>query len=115
VSLKEIQKQIQIPGKGQNETLEIANPVEHTWPVTVTVQGHVPENGTCSSHFSEVLSKFRDVGLESFLRICQPSLLLIISRLAMEVRKQLLVRKTHNLEFFVLPLDCLVMLKSKCL
>jgi hypothetical protein len=40
----------QIPGKGHNKTLEIANPVEHTRAANGVIRGHVPENGgTCGS------------------------------------------------------------------
>jgi hypothetical protein len=34
-----------IPAKGQNETLGIVNPLEHTRAATDAVDGHVPENG----------------------------------------------------------------------
>jgi hypothetical protein len=48
MSLNEIIKQYQIPGKGQNETLEIVNPAKRTTAATDAVDGHVPENGgTC--------------------------------------------------------------------
>jgi hypothetical protein len=36
---------MEVPGKGQNETLEIVNPLEHTTTATDAVDGHVPENG----------------------------------------------------------------------
>jgi hypothetical protein len=52
MSLKEIRKSLQIAGKGENEILEIDNPMEHTMTVTETFEGHVPEDrGTCDSHF----------------------------------------------------------------
>jgi hypothetical protein len=35
----------QFPGKGHNETLELANSLEQTPPVTPVIQSHVPENG----------------------------------------------------------------------
>jgi hypothetical protein len=38
-------KESQISGKGQNETLEIVNPLKHTTASTDAVDGHVPENG----------------------------------------------------------------------
>jgi hypothetical protein len=51
VSLNEIKKQFQIAGKGDTETLEIANPMEHTTVATDDTSGHVPENGgTCVIH-----------------------------------------------------------------
>jgi hypothetical protein len=43
--LNEGRKQFQIPGKGQNETLEIFNLVEHTTAATEAVDVHVPGNG----------------------------------------------------------------------
>jgi hypothetical protein len=45
MSLNEIKKQCQIPGKGQNETLEIVNPLNDAWIAVDAVDGHVPENG----------------------------------------------------------------------
>jgi hypothetical protein len=45
VSLNHIIKNIAIAGKGQNETLEIVNPVKHTKSATDAIDGHVPENG----------------------------------------------------------------------
>jgi hypothetical protein len=48
VSSKERGKEIQIPGKGHNETLEIVNPLKHMTAATDAVDGHVPKNGgTC--------------------------------------------------------------------
>jgi hypothetical protein len=48
MSLNGIVKERQIPGKGNNETLEIVNPMEYTTVVTEAADGHVPENGgTC--------------------------------------------------------------------
>jgi hypothetical protein len=48
MSSQTIKKEMQIQGKGQNAIVEIINPMEHTPPVSVTVQGHVPEiGGTC--------------------------------------------------------------------
>jgi hypothetical protein len=50
MSLNEIGKECQIPGKGHNETYEIVNPMEHMQTVSDVIQGHVPENGgTCTS------------------------------------------------------------------
>jgi hypothetical protein len=47
-SSKAIKKEIQIVGKGQNETLEIVKPLVHTRSVTDAVKTHVPGNGgTC--------------------------------------------------------------------
>jgi hypothetical protein len=43
--LNGIKKSWQIAGKGHNEIFEIVNPMEHTRPVTVSVDGHVPETG----------------------------------------------------------------------
>jgi hypothetical protein len=40
-----MRKQIQIPGKGHNEILEIVNLMKHTTPATDSVDGHVPGNG----------------------------------------------------------------------
>jgi hypothetical protein len=53
MALNGIKKEWQIPGKGQNETLEIVNSLEHTMAVTKAADGHVPGNGgTCTdSHF----------------------------------------------------------------
>jgi hypothetical protein len=45
MSLNEIEKERQIPGKGHNETLEIVNPLNDTWIAVDAVDGHVPENG----------------------------------------------------------------------
>jgi hypothetical protein len=45
MSLKEIKKQSQIPGKGQNETLEIFIPMVLTRFASEAVREHVPENG----------------------------------------------------------------------
>jgi hypothetical protein len=51
MSLNGIKKEWQIPGKGQNETLEIVNPVEHTKTANVIIRSHMSENaGTCTSH-----------------------------------------------------------------
>jgi hypothetical protein len=36
---------MRIAGKGQNETLEIAIPMEHTTATSESVKDHVPENG----------------------------------------------------------------------
>jgi hypothetical protein len=68
--LKEIQKQIQIPGKGHNETLEIVNPLKHMRAVAVIVQGHVPENGgTCNSLFvADMSGKILPVDSHDVLR-----------------------------------------------
>jgi hypothetical protein len=47
-SPKDIKKQFQIPGKGQNELFEIVNPMEHTFAATNDFDGHASENGgTC--------------------------------------------------------------------
>jgi hypothetical protein len=44
-----MRKQFRIPGKGDNETLEIVIPLEETWAAVDAVDGHVPENGgTCN-------------------------------------------------------------------
>jgi hypothetical protein len=49
MSLNEIKKECQIPGKGHNETYEIVNPMEHMQTASDVIQGHVPENGgTCN-------------------------------------------------------------------
>jgi hypothetical protein len=45
MSLNEEIKQYQIAGKGQNETLEIFNPMERTKSATDDTGDHVPENG----------------------------------------------------------------------
>jgi hypothetical protein len=45
MSLNEIKKQMQIPGKGHNEIFEIVNPMKHTRIATERLDGHVPENG----------------------------------------------------------------------
>jgi hypothetical protein len=45
VSLKEISKEMEIAGKGQNETLEIVNPLRRTKIAKNDTRGHVPENG----------------------------------------------------------------------
>jgi hypothetical protein len=37
--------QRQNPGKGNNETLEIVNPVEHTRVANDVINPHAPENG----------------------------------------------------------------------
>jgi hypothetical protein len=51
MSLNEIKKQSQIPGKGQNVTYEFTIPLEHTRLVAVNAGDHVPENGgTCNFH-----------------------------------------------------------------
>jgi hypothetical protein len=51
MSPNEIKKAMQIPGKGNNETLEFINPLEHMTVATTAVQSHVPENrGTCGLH-----------------------------------------------------------------
>jgi hypothetical protein len=48
VSLNERIKQIQIAGKGHNETLEIFDPVEDTRVAIKSVDTHMSENGgTC--------------------------------------------------------------------
>jgi hypothetical protein len=36
---------LQIPGKGENEILEISNPVEHTREANAVSERHVPGNG----------------------------------------------------------------------
>jgi hypothetical protein len=52
VSLNAREKSMQNSGKGQNETLEIVNPLENTRAATTSVDGHVPKNGgTCIPHF----------------------------------------------------------------
>jgi hypothetical protein len=45
MSLNEGIKQSQIPGKGQNETLEIVHPLEHTTAATEAADVHAPGNG----------------------------------------------------------------------
>jgi hypothetical protein len=48
VSLKEIKKEMQVAGKGHNETHKIVNPMEHTTAANNDVESHVPESGgTC--------------------------------------------------------------------
>jgi hypothetical protein len=52
VPLNKRKKEVQIAGKGHNETLEIFNPLEKRRVATETVDGNVPGNGgTCHSHF----------------------------------------------------------------
>jgi hypothetical protein len=48
VSSKEIIKEMPIPGKGHNETLEIVDPLEPTAMTVATVKEHVSENGGTS-------------------------------------------------------------------
>jgi hypothetical protein len=56
---------MQLPGKGDNETLEIVNPVKHTTTATDAVDGHVPGNGgTCVHIFG--LVKFKRFGVSVF-------------------------------------------------
>jgi hypothetical protein len=43
-STNEIIKQFQIPGKGDNETLEIVNLLEYIRAATDVIDGHEPEN-----------------------------------------------------------------------
>jgi hypothetical protein len=43
MSEKEMKKENQIAGKGQNVTLEIVNALRETRAVTESVDGHVPE------------------------------------------------------------------------
>jgi hypothetical protein len=44
----DIKKDVQLAGKGHNETLEIVNPVEETRIAAESVDVHVPGNGgTC--------------------------------------------------------------------
>jgi hypothetical protein len=45
VSLIDIKKEFQMAGKGDNETLEIVNPLEHTQSIKTVTGTHVPENG----------------------------------------------------------------------
>jgi hypothetical protein len=40
-----MKKVLRIAGKGQNETLEIANPLVHTTATSESVKDHVPDNG----------------------------------------------------------------------
>jgi hypothetical protein len=48
MSLNEIKKELQNPGKGDNAMLEIVNPLEHTRIANEDFDGHMPENGgTC--------------------------------------------------------------------
>jgi hypothetical protein len=55
LSLNTPRKQFQIAGKGDDETLEIAIPVEHTRIATDSVGSHVPGNGgTCEQFFASV-------------------------------------------------------------
>jgi hypothetical protein len=43
--MKEMKKEMQIPAKGHNEILEVANHVEYTTVTNVDIGIHVPENG----------------------------------------------------------------------
>jgi hypothetical protein len=61
MSLNDIKKEIQIPGKGQNVTYEFAIPLEHTRLVAVNAGDHVPENGgTCNFHAFAILCEHFD-------------------------------------------------------
>jgi hypothetical protein len=48
MSLNTIKKYLQIPAKGDNETLKIVNPMKHMTAANAVIEEHVPENGgTC--------------------------------------------------------------------
>jgi hypothetical protein len=62
MSSKYIKKELQFAGKGHNETLEFANPLEHTRAATESVDVHVPGNGGTWNHIFVNSTEGRLVG-----------------------------------------------------